>query len=34
MKLAALLFDVTDTLIELAEDVGTTYARIAAKHGV
>lgn len=34
MKLAALLFDVTDTLIELAEDVGTTYARIAANHGV
>lgn len=34
MRLAALLFDVTDTLIELAEDVGITYARVAARHGV
>ncbi|MCS5638043.1 MAG: HAD-IA family hydrolase [Myxococcota bacterium] len=34
MKLAAVLFDVTGTLIELAEGVGVTYARIAARHGV
>ena len=34
MKLAAVLFDVTDTLIELAEDVGLTYSRVAARHGV
>jgi putative hydrolase of the HAD superfamily len=30
----AILFDATGTLIELAEDVGTTYARLAAAHGV
>jgi putative hydrolase of the HAD superfamily len=34
MKLAAVLFDVTGTLIELAEGVGVTYARVAARHGV
>ena len=34
VKVAALLFDVTDTLIELAEDVGAPYARVAARHGV
>ena len=34
MKLVAVLFDVTGTLIELAEGVGDTYARIAARHAV
>jgi len=34
MKLVAVLFDVTGTLIELTEGVGETYARIAARHGV
>ncbi len=34
MQLAAVLFDVTGTLIELRETVGVTYARIAARHGV
>ena len=34
MKLAAVLFDVSDTLIELAEDVGVTYSRVASRHGV
>ena len=34
MKLVAVLFDVTGTLIELAEGVGDTYARIAARHDI
>jgi putative hydrolase of the HAD superfamily len=34
LKLAAVFFDVTGTLIELAEAVGPTYARIAARHGI
>ncbi len=32
--LRAVLFDVTGTLIEPAEEVGTTYARVAAQFGV
>ena len=32
--LRGVLFDVTGTLIEPREDVGETYARIAARHGV
>ncbi|MFP6640633.1 MAG: HAD-IA family hydrolase [Myxococcota bacterium] len=32
--LRAVLFDVTGTLIEPREDVGETYSRIAARHGV
>lgn len=31
--LRAVLFDATGTLIELAEPVGETYARVAARHG-
>ena len=34
MKLAAVFFDVTGTLIELVDDIGPTYARIAAHHGI
>lgn len=33
MPLRAVLFDATGTLIELAEPVGETYARIAARYG-
>lgn len=33
MRLRALLFDAVGTLIELAEPVGETYARAAARHG-
>ncbi len=33
MPLRAVLFDATGTLIELAEPVGETYARGAARHG-
>lgn len=32
--LRGVLFDVTGTLIEPGEDVGTTYARIASRHGI
>ena len=32
--LRGVLFDVTGTLIEPREDVGTTYSRIAARHGI
>jgi len=33
MPIRAVLFDLTSTLIELAEDVGSVYSRIAAQHG-